>query len=209
MASPALAGLILEFFYTGPSALASRFPEVFSQKVPKSVVCLAATAMSTSLWIDFVLMLFHSCELVSTSIQSQVSDKTTRSSTTLIPKFLPSWWACRPKLMPISSMLQWLERLEFTGQLLGSKSSSHVHVKFPDSFQCIVCGWWQYDCRWRWFWRHSGLRLCSVLFLLLFFFDTRSCEMLCIVLRVCVVWFVRVNECDRIHSTVKHLATHY
>ena len=49
MASPALAGLILEFFYTGPSVLASRFPEVFAQEVPKSVVCLAATAVSTRL----------------------------------------------------------------------------------------------------------------------------------------------------------------
>ncbi|KIM70942.1 hypothetical protein SCLCIDRAFT_100670 [Scleroderma citrinum Foug A] len=48
MASPALAGLILEFFHTGNSALTSIFPEVFTQEVPKSVVCLAATAMSTA-----------------------------------------------------------------------------------------------------------------------------------------------------------------
>ncbi|KIM54419.1 hypothetical protein SCLCIDRAFT_136915 [Scleroderma citrinum Foug A] len=48
MASPALAGLVLEFFYTGPSALASLFPEVFAQEVPRSVVCLAATAVSTT-----------------------------------------------------------------------------------------------------------------------------------------------------------------
>ena len=47
MASPALAGLILDFFYTGPSALAGLFPEVFAQEVPKPVVCLAATAVST------------------------------------------------------------------------------------------------------------------------------------------------------------------
>ncbi|KIM61389.1 hypothetical protein SCLCIDRAFT_87285, partial [Scleroderma citrinum Foug A] len=45
MALPALAGLVLEFFYTGPSALASLFPEVFAQEVPRSVVCLAATAV--------------------------------------------------------------------------------------------------------------------------------------------------------------------
>ena len=57
MASPALAGLILEFFYTGTSALASLFPEVFAQEVPKSVVCLAATAVSTSFLLAFILML--------------------------------------------------------------------------------------------------------------------------------------------------------
>ena len=55
MASPALAGLILNFFYTGPSALASLFPEVFTQEVPKPVVCLAATAVSTNFLFDFVL----------------------------------------------------------------------------------------------------------------------------------------------------------
>ena len=47
MASPALAGLVIEFFYTGTLALATLFPEVFSEEVPKSVVCLAATAVST------------------------------------------------------------------------------------------------------------------------------------------------------------------
>jgi len=57
MASPALAGLILEFFYTGTSALAGLFPEVFAQEVPKSVVCLAATAVSTSFLLAFILML--------------------------------------------------------------------------------------------------------------------------------------------------------
>ncbi|KIM65650.1 hypothetical protein SCLCIDRAFT_112427, partial [Scleroderma citrinum Foug A] len=49
MASPALAGLVLEFFYTGPSALASLFPEVFAQEVPRSVVCLAATALRAAI----------------------------------------------------------------------------------------------------------------------------------------------------------------
>ncbi|KIM55800.1 hypothetical protein SCLCIDRAFT_133853, partial [Scleroderma citrinum Foug A] len=49
MASQALAGLILEFFYTGTSALASLFPEVFAQEVPKSVVCLAATALRAAI----------------------------------------------------------------------------------------------------------------------------------------------------------------
>ncbi|KIM63483.1 hypothetical protein SCLCIDRAFT_117031 [Scleroderma citrinum Foug A] len=55
MASPALAGLILEFFYTGTSALASLFPEVFTQEVPKSVVCLAATAVSTTAIDEYMI----------------------------------------------------------------------------------------------------------------------------------------------------------
>ena len=46
MASPALAGLVTDFFYTGPSALGKLFPEVFAQEVPKPIVCLAATAVS-------------------------------------------------------------------------------------------------------------------------------------------------------------------
>ena len=46
MAAPPLAGLIMEFFYTGPSALGSLFPEVFAHEVPKPVDCLTATAVS-------------------------------------------------------------------------------------------------------------------------------------------------------------------
>ena len=46
MASLALSGLITNFFYSGPSALAKLVLEVFAQEVPKSVVCLAATAVS-------------------------------------------------------------------------------------------------------------------------------------------------------------------
>lgn len=46
MASLALAGLVTDFFYAGPSALGKLFPEVFAQEVPKPVVCLAATAVS-------------------------------------------------------------------------------------------------------------------------------------------------------------------
>ena len=46
MASLALAGLITNFFYTGPSVLGKLFPEVFAQEAPKSIVCLAATAVS-------------------------------------------------------------------------------------------------------------------------------------------------------------------
>ena len=50
MASPALAGLVVDFFYTRPSGLANLFPEVFEREVPKSIVCLAATAVSTHLF---------------------------------------------------------------------------------------------------------------------------------------------------------------
>ncbi|KAI6023462.1 hypothetical protein EDC04DRAFT_2606622 [Pisolithus marmoratus] len=45
MASPALAGLVIDFFYATPSALGHLFPEVFAWEVPKSVVCLAATVL--------------------------------------------------------------------------------------------------------------------------------------------------------------------
>ena len=46
MASPALAGLIIESFYTGSSVLSNIFPEAFAHKAPKAAVCLAATAVS-------------------------------------------------------------------------------------------------------------------------------------------------------------------
>jgi len=49
MASPALAGLVIEFFYTGSSALGNLFPEVFAHEAPTTAICLAATAVSTSL----------------------------------------------------------------------------------------------------------------------------------------------------------------
>ncbi|KIJ07459.1 hypothetical protein PAXINDRAFT_19355 [Paxillus involutus ATCC 200175] len=45
MASPALAGLIIEFFYTGSSAVGVLFPEVFGREVPKATVALAGTAL--------------------------------------------------------------------------------------------------------------------------------------------------------------------
>ena len=35
--APALAGLIIDFFYTGSTSLGTLFPEVFVRKVPKSV----------------------------------------------------------------------------------------------------------------------------------------------------------------------------
>ncbi|KAI6023054.1 hypothetical protein BKA83DRAFT_4627261 [Pisolithus microcarpus] len=44
MASPALAGLVVDFFYATLSALGNLFPEVFVQEVPKPVICLVATA---------------------------------------------------------------------------------------------------------------------------------------------------------------------
>ncbi|KAI6039468.1 hypothetical protein EDC04DRAFT_2895263 [Pisolithus marmoratus] len=49
MASPALAGLVVDFFYATPSVLGHLFLEVFVQEVPKSVVCLAATALRAAI----------------------------------------------------------------------------------------------------------------------------------------------------------------
>ena len=45
MASLALENLVINFFYTGPPALATLFPEVFAREVPRTIVCLAATAV--------------------------------------------------------------------------------------------------------------------------------------------------------------------
>ncbi|KIK20321.1 hypothetical protein PISMIDRAFT_105988 [Pisolithus microcarpus 441] len=49
MASPALAGLVVDFFYATLSALGNLFPEVFVQEVPKPVICLVATAVSSAI----------------------------------------------------------------------------------------------------------------------------------------------------------------
>ncbi|KAF8546813.1 hypothetical protein OG21DRAFT_1490799 [Imleria badia] len=49
MAAPALAALIVAFFYTGSSALGITFPEVFSHEVPEVTVCLAATALRAAI----------------------------------------------------------------------------------------------------------------------------------------------------------------
>ncbi|KAI6009978.1 hypothetical protein BKA83DRAFT_4133075 [Pisolithus microcarpus] len=49
MASPALAGLVVDFFYATPSALGNLFPEVFAREVPKPVICLAATALRAAI----------------------------------------------------------------------------------------------------------------------------------------------------------------
>jgi hypothetical protein len=45
LAHPALAGLIIDFFYTGPTAIGTLFPEVFVNEVPRTAVALAATAV--------------------------------------------------------------------------------------------------------------------------------------------------------------------
>ncbi|KAI6018529.1 hypothetical protein PISMIDRAFT_9612 [Pisolithus microcarpus 441] len=44
MASPALVGLIVDFFYATPATLGNLFLEVFAQEVPKPVIYLAVTA---------------------------------------------------------------------------------------------------------------------------------------------------------------------
>ena len=52
----ALAGLIIDFFYTGSTSLGTLFPEVFAWKVPKSVVCFAATAVSVPVYCSGILI---------------------------------------------------------------------------------------------------------------------------------------------------------
>ncbi|KIM56652.1 hypothetical protein SCLCIDRAFT_132066, partial [Scleroderma citrinum Foug A] len=49
MASPALASLNVEFFYTRSSALCALFLEMFSWEVPKTIVCLTATALQAAI----------------------------------------------------------------------------------------------------------------------------------------------------------------
>jgi hypothetical protein len=52
MAAPALAALVVSFFYTGPSAVGVIFPEVFSREVPEVAVCLAATTVSVLFYLS-------------------------------------------------------------------------------------------------------------------------------------------------------------
>ena len=102
--------------------------------------------------------------------------------------------------------MTWSLRIHWatTGQWVKS-----IHSQYISWFilQCIIYGWWQNNHGQGGFWRYSGLRLdlsCwSVNFpvtVIVSFFDTRSCEMLCIVLCLCAVWGLSaVNECN-MHS---------
>ncbi|KAF9228179.1 hypothetical protein BS17DRAFT_813129 [Gyrodon lividus] len=45
LAHPALSGLIIYFFYTGPNLMGNLFPEVFKKEVPRATIALAATAI--------------------------------------------------------------------------------------------------------------------------------------------------------------------
>ncbi|KAF8546811.1 hypothetical protein OG21DRAFT_1527584 [Imleria badia] len=49
LAHPALSGLVIDFFYTGPTAVGKLFLEVFAQEVPRVMVALAATALKVIL----------------------------------------------------------------------------------------------------------------------------------------------------------------
>ncbi|KAF8124295.1 hypothetical protein EV363DRAFT_1454613 [Boletus edulis] len=49
LAHPALSGLIIEFFYTGPAAVGKLFSEVFVKEVPRVTVALAMTALKVVL----------------------------------------------------------------------------------------------------------------------------------------------------------------
>ncbi|KAI5984137.1 hypothetical protein EDD15DRAFT_2375503 [Pisolithus albus] len=67
MASPALAGLILDFFHTGPSALGSLFPEVFAWEVPKPVMCLAATVLHATIDEYAIMGIWKDCQFESSA----------------------------------------------------------------------------------------------------------------------------------------------
>lgn len=45
LAHPALAGLVIDFFYGGDKSVGRQFPEVFDTEVPRVAVALAATAV--------------------------------------------------------------------------------------------------------------------------------------------------------------------
>ncbi|KAI6004674.1 hypothetical protein EDD15DRAFT_2359402 [Pisolithus albus] len=49
LAHPALAGLIIDFFYSGSTSVGQLFPEVFSPEVPRVAVAIAATALKVVL----------------------------------------------------------------------------------------------------------------------------------------------------------------
>ncbi|KIK74988.1 hypothetical protein PAXRUDRAFT_19373 [Paxillus rubicundulus Ve08.2h10] len=49
LAHPALSGLIIDFFYTGPNSMGNIFPEVFEKEVPRATVTLATTAIKLAL----------------------------------------------------------------------------------------------------------------------------------------------------------------
>ncbi|KAF8449208.1 hypothetical protein L210DRAFT_3640832 [Boletus edulis BED1] len=49
LAHPPIKGLVIDFFYTSPSAVSKLFPEVFAGEVPRVTVALAATALKVAL----------------------------------------------------------------------------------------------------------------------------------------------------------------
>ncbi|KAI6027892.1 hypothetical protein PISMIDRAFT_119026, partial [Pisolithus microcarpus 441] len=67
MASPALAGLVIVFFYATPSALGNLFPEVFVQEVPKPVICLAAMALQAAIDKYAIMGIQQDCQFESST----------------------------------------------------------------------------------------------------------------------------------------------
>ncbi|KIM61920.1 hypothetical protein SCLCIDRAFT_25396 [Scleroderma citrinum Foug A] len=49
LAHPTLSGLIIDFFYSGPSSVGQQFPEVFVTEVPRVMVAVSATALKVVL----------------------------------------------------------------------------------------------------------------------------------------------------------------
>lgn len=142
------------------------------------------------------------------STWSQALDKIANSSISPIWKFLHSSWACRPKLMAMPSMLQWLRNSEEAGQLSEGKPTSWFFCHCSFITQCFI--WWQqHDGRWQgWFW--GGARLVGID--LIFHYLNLTCFMLSFEYYGSLCSFGScVNYCaalvihylGRIHRTVK------
>ena len=57
MAHPALSGLIIDFFYSGPASVGQQFLEVFATEVPRVTVAVSATAvLSVSVYTLLTLL---------------------------------------------------------------------------------------------------------------------------------------------------------
>ncbi|KAI5997056.1 hypothetical protein EDD15DRAFT_2194735 [Pisolithus albus] len=84
LAHPALAGLIIDFFYTSSSSsLGKLFPEVFSAEVPRVAVAIAATAVTLP-WISTsttARLLFSKLKVILDEMVSSQSEVNFRVST--------------------------------------------------------------------------------------------------------------------------------
>ena len=82
MVAPALVSHIIDFFYTGSTSLGILFLEVFTQEVPKLVICFTVTAVSMPVYCSGMLIwyvTFTSCHRWICML-SQKLGRTTNSS---------------------------------------------------------------------------------------------------------------------------------